>query len=800
MPKPIKIVSTLLLFLCVIFGLLAANPGLLLSPLLQSQLAKADFRLVALESIQAGLQSASADSLIAESATLKVSAQSIQVGYSLSGLLNGEITAIEIGTLELQLLEDSDGSGNEELNPRELYQSIADLPIGTITINEARIGSPLGDLDVDLDFQTSPVRLSLSGQWLGAETLDFTLDAETAADNRILASSAVSQDDRLLFEGRQEVALIDSGLVASGQLSIDANSLQQAVLPTGQQDTSWTILNNNLQLEYRIALNTVSTAARIESLLVTVDGGQEAGSTDLQVQAETDNARYLAQLGLPMTLSMTPDTSNELYQAVLTDSYHNLSWSSDEYQVHTEANLSNFRVNCESWNHCLGSVNFQLHSPAWEFSGASGEGARLSGNLDIEKLQDLVEIRGNNLAMTFDAARYAQWYGAGDFEIEQLLLIPGELDRGRIRLRSNNLSIDSDSLDLVDPWIAANINLVDDGLAGSIEMSLGASGDLDAPILQGSLNHSLSSGDGGMALSLNETTFSESEPLSALVRQQWLNMDVAAGTVSGSAQLQWSALDEDLQLSGPASIYLDALSGHVEDTLLVGVSTEAQGEFLNWNELISAPDLTASIEMIDIGLPTRNVQWQYSFNTLEREILISELNSELFGGKVEVADFRLDPDNLDQDLTLVLSRLNLESIVELAGYPQLFVDGLISGYLPITLANGQILVHEGLVGALRPGGNIRYTPVNSAAVNQTMELVNEALSNYQYETLDTRVFYDENGDLRMEVQLQGINPDMNGGQPINLNVNVTDNIPSLLQSLKAGQEISERLEQRLQNR
>ena len=76
-------------------------------------------------------------------------------------------------------------------------------------------------------------------------------------------------------------------------------------------------------------------------------------------------------------------------------------------------------------------------------------------------------------------------------------------------------------------------------------------------------------------------------------------------------------------------------------------------------------------------------------------------------------------------------------------------------------------------------------------------MLNQALSNYQYQTLNTEVYYDDAGELRLEVQLRGTNPDMNGGQPINLNVSISDNIPTLLQSLRAGQAISDRLEERL---
>ena len=81
-----------------------------------------------------------------------------------------------------------------------------------------------------------------------------------------------------------------------------------------------------------------------------------------------------------------------------------------------------------------------------------------------------------------------------------------------------------------------------------------------------------------------------------------------------------------------------------------------------------------------------------------------------------------------------------------------------------------------------------------------MTLVNDALSNYQFETLNTEVFYEENGELRMEIQLQGINPDMNDGQAINVNINITDHMPTFLRSLQASRVITDALEKRMRGK
>ncbi len=803
MPKPIVFLLSLLLLLLILAGIVASNPALILRPVLQSQLAAAGFRLQSLESVKTGTNSASASLLSADSASISLSARNIRVEYSLGQLLNGEVAGVYIESLQVSLKDSvtnrADGTV-EQLDLQSLYRSITHLPLDTLTIEEARANMTSGLLSTRLDFQTSPLQLFLDGSWQGVPELEFTMDTEALDTNRVQIATRINRGDELLLEGNQEVELFDAQLVMAGSFAFNTGQLQVIAKLTERLPGDWALVNQELQLEHSMTIETADSGLLLQSLQATVSA-VGAPNSNLQVLAGTDQSRLVAQFGLPVTLAVTPNTVNSGFGVQISDSTQNYSWIGDELGIHAESSLTNMRASCETWNRCSATAELQIFSPAWEFAGASGEDLRASGGLKIEQLPGLLEFSTDNASLTIDVARYGQWQIAGDLRIEEIFLILGDVDRGRIKLDTGDLLLSSDAVNLVNPGFATTINYFDEAFAGSVDISLGEQVDLDQAQLQGSINHSLVNREGHAEFNLNETQFSDSSPLSTFVEQKWLNMDIVAGTLSGAARIDWVLQDEESQVSGPITLQLDGLSGHVEDTLVVGLNSYLSGEFRDWTEIVSTPALSASIDVVDIGMPAQDVNWQYSFNTAEREMLVSELNSEMFGGKVEIADFRLQPDSFDQDLTVVLSRLDLESIVGLAGYPQLFVDGLISGYVPVSLENGKVLINDGLVAALRPGGNIRYTPGSDAsAANQTMQLVNDALSNYQYETLDTRVYYDENGDLLMEVQLQGFNPDMNGGQEINLNVNVTDNIPSLLRSLKAGQEISERLEQRLQNR
>jgi hypothetical protein len=125
--------------------------------------------------------------------------------------------------------------------------------------------------------------------------------------------------------------------------------------------------------------------------------------------------------------------------------------------------------------------------------------------------------------------------------------------------------------------------------------------------------------------------------------------------------------------------------------------------------------------------------------------------------------------------------------------------GAVSGELPVSITAGKVEVDAGKLYAEMPGGSIRYLDAPPAGQgNPAMDLVNQALSNYQFQSLESTIDYTPDGELLLGMQLRGNNPDMNGGQPINLNLNISDNIPTLLKSLQAGRVIEDFLQEQYQ--
>ena len=78
-----------------------------------------------------------------------------------------------------------------------------------------------------------------------------------------------------------------------------------------------------------------------------------------------------------------------------------------------------------------------------------------------------------------------------------------------------------------------------------------------------------------------------------------------------------------------------------------------------------------------------------------------------------------------------------------------------------------------------------------------LALAIKALRNFEYRQMDVDVKLVPAGDLDLLVKLQGHSPDVEEGRPINFNLNVSENLPALIESLQASDTFSKRVQQRL---
>lgn len=314
-------------------------------------------------------------------------------------------------------------------------------------------------------------------------------------------------------------------------------------------------------------------------------------------------------------------------------------------------------------------------------------------------------------------------------------------------------------------------------------------------------SYNLDSGSANVQIQIGSMQFSSSAALSAWFNEWPYAFDLLAGTISGDIAARWRPATDDDESEGTLVMDIAAtlqdVAGSYEDIFFRG---------LNLNLLASLDTsaafpvetalLTATVADVDPGIPLENLILSFQLERATQRLLVPDFRATVLGGTVSGSALEYDFDRERNDVTLRFDGLRLERILELADYDGVEAVGAVSGEIPIAFTAEGVEVQAGTLQADAPGGYIRYLAGAAGTQgNVGLDLVNQALGNYQFDSLVSDINYSADGELMLGMKMQGHNPDMNNGQRINLNLNLTDDIPALLQSLQAARAIEDFLQQ-----
>jgi hypothetical protein len=152
-------------------------------------------------------------------------------------------------------------------------------------------------------------------------------------------------------------------------------------------------------------------------------------------------------------------------------------------------------------------------------------------------------------------------------------------------------------------------------------------------------------------------------------------------------------------------------------------------------------------------------------------------------------------------VTLTAEGLDLAQLFALTKLDGLSGEGRIRGTLPVRISGSEAVI-EG--GELRADGLgwLRYRPAEAPAALQAggenVGLLLQALENFRYEAL--RITLDGRTDAEMDIGLhvQGANPDLYDGYPIEFNLDLEGELANILRSGLASYQIPERIREQMQ--
>lgn len=201
------------------------------------------------------------------------------------------------------------------------------------------------------------------------------------------------------------------------------------------------------------------------------------------------------------------------------------------------------------------------------------------------------------------------------------------------------------------------------------------------------------------------------------------------------------------------------------------------------------------IALLDFGVPVSNITTHLA-GDLQR-LTIGETSGRLLDGRFLVEPFNYSADSGQAELTLQLEGLDLAAVLALEG-GDVTGTGRLDGEIPVSIRGDHITVNGGEVHAREPGGTIRLSSkVASSLAQPGLDLALGALTNFRYRVLTAQADYGANGDLQLGIRLQGSNQDVEKGRPIHFNLNISENIPVLLESLRMQDAFTGRIEQKV---
>jgi len=137
--------------------------------------------------------------------------------------------------------------------------------------------------------------------------------------------------------------------------------------------------------------------------------------------------------------------------------------------------------------------------------------------------------------------------------------------------------------------------------------------------------------------------------------------------------------------------------------------------------------------------------------------------------------------NKAAELTLKLTNIPLDILLKGATGSRATATGVVSGTLPVVITKkGEIIFKNGKLKANK-AGTIILAPDAIPGDNEQVAILRTVLGNFHYQTLSLGIDSDKDDKLSMLLQLSGNNPDAYNGRQVNLNVNLSGDVLSLLQ-------------------
>ncbi|MBJ7267087.1 YdbH domain-containing protein [Idiomarina abyssalis] len=303
---------------------------------------------------------------------------------------------------------------------------------------------------------------------------------------------------------------------------------------------------------------------------------------------------------------------------------------------------------------------------------------------------------------------------------------------------------------------------------------------------------------------IHDFNWKQTPQLDTLLKHFTPQVVISKATINGHADVNFDWNDNRWQLdNGQVDIQQ---SDWVADTLSA-VDSSLNFQFNANNEQLHVNNAQLYISSVQqgftLGPVTAEFGAQIPFDNPKQSTLnLTSHSIKGLGGSISIPNQSYSMANKFA-LPVVFEEISLGELMRQYPSNKVAIDGNVSGTIPVHWDSNQFTVDRGYLNALAPGGHLQVDSsalVSVAGNNPSLQTLAGVLSNFYYQQLSTVIDYDKNGKLTLAVKLKGSNPEVENGRPVELNVNLEEDLPALMKGLTLSNSLNEAIRKRVQQK
>ncbi len=631
--------------------------------------------------------------------------------------------------------------------------------------------------DFNGDLQQSAVLQSWLSQWLpnAAGTLP-----EAPAAAQLKASWQLQ-----LAPGPLNLAQLQQ---ASGQLQASANLPEPWPIPAlGQLQGSFDLSAQALDGQWLAdSLNADLNLKQIANNLISgvpAELHPEALQLTIQATETPDNlAPQLVDRALPLQLQLSGQGRSQFELRGTLALANGLPWGLQLLDGSLNASTQAFQL--ESWK--IGALQTQLQLDAFldaqQLDLALGKGSQLSlqhlRNADVQAQQLKASSSGLQLQAQLAAGKQLDWQLKGPLDLS------AQLQHGQLKPQR---------------WYwqgPLTANQLQAELDGTLRNDAGLQLKLQA-------QHSSAKGL-SLQAQLAELFLRSGNPIKGSFTAWPALLDLNNGRLNANASL---TLASDQQLPTVKLEFTGkGLGGIYDRTALEGLDSRITVRVDPKQLQLELSELRLAQANPGIPLGPLQLSGRYSAalqTPTQGQLQLRRAEAALMGGTLQLAPGQWSLAAEPLLFPIQVQGLELEQLFILYPTEGLAGTGTLDGRLPLQISSQGVTIEQGQLSARAPGGKLQFHSERIRALgrsNPAMQLVTQSLEDFRFTTLNSQVNYDQQGKLALAMRLEGQNPAIEQGRPIHFNINLEEDIPTLLTSLQLTDKVSDIIKQRVQQR